>query len=149
MSWCGNYGSVTPASLSNFLNLVSGSLTRLDLDNCHIATGAVMTSVGATCLSLTHISLANCHLLKPPDFQALTQIETLVSLNLYRTSIAHSCVISLLCNNRGLENFCLAACNNINGDAVKWNFPKIVVDKEGQPKARFTPTDDPIPKVEE
>ena len=34
-------------------------------------------------------------------------------------------------------------------DAIKWNFTKFVVDKEGQPKARFAPTDDPIPKVEE
>merc|ERR1719154_66046 len=118
MAWCGNYGSVTPTGLASFLSSVSGSLSRLDLDNCHIATGAVMTSVGAMCRSLTHLSLANCHLLKPQDFQALTQLESLVSLNLYRTSIAHSCVISLLCNNRGLENLCLAACNNINGDEV-------------------------------
>ena len=28
-------------------------------------------------------------------------------------------------------------------DAIKWNFTKFVVDKEGQPKARFAPTDDP------
>ena len=34
-------------------------------------------------------------------------------------------------------------------DAIKWNFTKFVVDKEGQPVARFGPTDDPIPKVEE
>ena len=118
MAWCGNYGSMNPANLASFLTSVSGSLTRLDLDNCHIATGAVMTSVGTQCRSLTHLSLANCHLLKPQDFQTLTQLESLVSLNLYRTSIGHSCVISLLCNNRGLENLCLAACNNINGDEV-------------------------------
>ena len=78
MAWCGNYGSVTSASLSSFLN--SGSLPRLDLDNCHIATGAVITSAGAMCTSLDHLSLANYHLLKPQDFQALTQLETLVSL---------------------------------------------------------------------
>ena len=35
------------------------------------------------------------------------------------------------------------------GDFIKWNFTKFVVDKEGQPVARFAPTDDPIPKVEE
>jgi len=34
-------------------------------------------------------------------------------------------------------------------NAIKWNFTKFVVDKEGQPVARFGPTDDPIPKVEE
>ena len=34
-------------------------------------------------------------------------------------------------------------------DAIKWNFTKFVVDKDGQPVARFGPTDDPVPKVEE
>jgi len=33
-------------------------------------------------------------------------------------------------------------------DAIKWNFTKFVVNKEGIPVARFGPTDDPIPKVE-
>ena len=32
-------------------------------------------------------------------------------------------------------------------EAVKWNFTKFVTNKEGQPVARFGPTDDPIPKV--
>jgi len=34
-------------------------------------------------------------------------------------------------------------------NAIKWNFTKFVVNKEGQAVARFGPTDDPIPKVEE
>jgi len=34
-------------------------------------------------------------------------------------------------------------------NAIKWNFTKFVVDKNGQPVARFGPTDDPIPKVED
>jgi len=33
-------------------------------------------------------------------------------------------------------------------DAIKWNFTKFVVDKNGIPVARYGPTDDPIPKVE-
>jgi len=34
------------------------------------------------------------------------------------------------------------------GSGIKWNFTKFVVDKEGNPVARFGPMDDPIPKVE-
>lgn len=34
-------------------------------------------------------------------------------------------------------------------NAIKWNFTKFVVNKEGMPVARFAPTDDPKPKVEE
>ena len=30
---------------------------------------------------------------------------------------------------------------------IKWNFTKFVIDKEGQPVARFSPGDDPMPKV--
>ncbi len=35
------------------------------------------------------------------------------------------------------------------GNFIKWNFTKFVVNKEGIPVARFGPTDDPIPKVED
>jgi len=35
------------------------------------------------------------------------------------------------------------------GKGIKWNFTKFVVNKEGEPVARFGPMDDPIPKVEE
>ena len=118
LSWCGNYGSLSPASLSTFLTSVASSLTRLCLDNCHIATGAVLTSLTRSNPPLTHLSLANCHLLKPQDFQPLTQLDSLVSLNLYRTSIQQACVISILCNNRSLLHLSLAACNNIHGDEV-------------------------------
>lgn len=34
-------------------------------------------------------------------------------------------------------------------NAIKWNFTKFVIDKEGVPVARLGPKDDPIPKVEE
>ena len=80
LSWCGNYGSLSPASLASLVAAVSPSLQQLSLDNCHIATGAVLTAIGSHCRQLTHISLANCHLLKPQHFQALAPLETLVSL---------------------------------------------------------------------
>ena len=33
------------------------------------------------------------------------------------------------------------------GNFIKWNFTKFVVDKEGQPVARYSPKDDPMPQV--
>ena len=33
-------------------------------------------------------------------------------------------------------------------NAIKWNFTKFVVDKDGRPVARFSPMDDPMPTVE-
>ena len=33
------------------------------------------------------------------------------------------------------------------GNFIKWNFTKFVIDKNGQPVARFAPTNDPIPYV--
>ncbi|KAF0288413.1 Glutathione peroxidase [Amphibalanus amphitrite] len=35
------------------------------------------------------------------------------------------------------------------GNFIKWNFAKFVVDRKGQPVARFGPGDDPIPAVED
>ena len=35
------------------------------------------------------------------------------------------------------------------GNFIKWNFTKFVVDRKGQPVARFGPGEDPIPAVEE
>jgi len=34
------------------------------------------------------------------------------------------------------------------GSSIKWNFTKFLINKEGQPVARFSPMDDPIPKIE-
>ena len=34
-------------------------------------------------------------------------------------------------------------------NSIKWNFTKFVIDKKGQPVARFSTMNDPMPKVEE
>ena len=33
-------------------------------------------------------------------------------------------------------------------NAIKWNFTKFIVDKNGRPVARLGPNEDPIPAVE-
>jgi len=48
-----------------------------------------------------------------------------------------------------LFNFLKAKQAGFLVNAIKWNFTKFVVNKEGEPVARFAPTDDPIPKVED
>ena len=83
LSWCGNYGKISPASMAQFLSTVGHQLTHLRLDNCHVATTLVLEAIGSTCSVLIDLSLANCHLLKSPAFQALTPLESLISLNLY------------------------------------------------------------------
>jgi len=118
LSWCGNYGGLTPTSLSSFLASVGPQLTLLRLDCCHVATVDVLEKIGENCTSLTHLSLANCHLLKPADFQALSPLEHLISLNLYRTSVSQTALLAILCNNRDLQNLNLSACPNIQGDEV-------------------------------
>lgn len=118
LSWCGNYGRITPATLASFIATIGHQLTHLRMDNCHVATCNVLEAIGSTCTTLTDLSLANCHLLKAPDFQSLSQLDTLINLNLYRTSINQSCIISILCNNRDLESLSLAACPNISGDEL-------------------------------
>ncbi|CAB4062452.1 GPX4 [Lepeophtheirus salmonis] len=36
-----------------------------------------------------------------------------------------------------------------SGESIKWNFTKFIIDKNGVPVARFSPSQDPIPIVEE
>jgi len=118
MSWCGNYGAISRISLTTFLLTLGHQLTVLRLDNCHVATLLVLDTIASNCHSLLDLSLANCHLLKPTDFHSLGQLETLVSLNLYRTSVNQPSIISILCSNRQLEHLNLSACSNILGDEV-------------------------------
>jgi len=118
LSWCGNYGKLTPQSLQDFLENCGHNLRNIRLDNCHVATGQVLQSLVKHCGKITSISLGNCHLLNIVDFQILSSLTNLESLNLYRTVIGQPAMISILCNNPKLKHLCLAACSNIDGDEV-------------------------------
>jgi len=118
LSWCGNYGAISPTDLATSLSSLGPILLTLRLDNCHVATPLVLDAIASCCPSLQNLSLGNCHLLKPTDFRSLSQLENLISLNLYRTSINQPSVTSLLCNNRQLQHLNLSACSNISGDEV-------------------------------
>lgn len=118
LSWCGNYGKLTPSMLQEFLKQCGHNLNKIRLDNCHVATGQVLQTLVKYSPKICDISLANCHLLNIIDFQILSSLTNLESLNLYRTVINQPAVISILCNNRKLRHLCLASCANIDGDEV-------------------------------
>eukprot|EP00088_Acartia_fossae_P021172 TRINITY_DN22663_c0_g1_i11.p1 TRINITY_DN22663_c0_g1~~TRINITY_DN22663_c0_g1_i11.p1 ORF type:complete len:601 (-),score=50.87 TRINITY_DN22663_c0_g1_i11:588-2390(-) len=118
LSWCGNYGKLTPAMLQEFLKHCGNNLNKIRLDNCHVATGQVLQSLVKHAPKISDISLANCHLLNMVDFQILCSLTKLESLNLYRTVIGQPAIISILCNNRNLKHLSLACCSNIDGDEV-------------------------------
>jgi len=118
LSWCGNYGKLSPAMLQEFLIHCGHNLNKIRLDNCHVATGQVLQTLVKNAPKISEISLGNCHLLNIVDFQILSSLTNLESLNLYRTVIGQPAVISILCNNRKLKNLCLASCPNIDGDEV-------------------------------
>lgn len=52
-------------------------------------------------------------------------------------------------NEHPLWTYLKSKQGGIMGNFIKWNFTKFVIDKHGQPVARFGPQDDPIPKVEQ
>jgi len=117
-SWCGNYGRIIPSSLQGFIERIGHGVTHLRLDNCHVATHKVLESISMCCGKLEVLSLSNCHLLKPAHFQVLSQLTTLVSVNLYRTSVSQTAIITLLCNNPHIQHLSLAACPNVAADEV-------------------------------
>jgi len=118
MSWCGNYGKIKPSSFVEFLEYAGPSLQFLRLDNCHVATRDVLEAIVRNAKNLKDLSLGNCHLLNLVDFHVLTGLTNLESLNLYRTTVGQSTVLSILCGNRNIRNLCLACCPNIDGDDI-------------------------------
>ena len=50
-------------------------------------------------------------------------------------------------NTHPLFNYLKEKQGGTLGNFIKWNFTKFVIDKNGQPVARFAPTNDPIPYV--
>ena len=50
-------------------------------------------------------------------------------------------------NSHPLFNFLKEKQSGTFFNFIKWNFNKFVIDKEGKPVARFSPGDDPKPKV--
>ncbi|XP_023324560.1 F-box/LRR-repeat protein 4 [Eurytemora carolleeae] len=118
LSWCGNYGKIKPSALQQFIETTGHTLNSIRLDNCHVATVSVLNTIVSFSPNLKRLSLGNCHLLTLPDFHLLSQLENLVSLNLYRTSVGQTSIITILCNNRKLKHLCLAGCQNIDGDEV-------------------------------
>lgn len=51
-------------------------------------------------------------------------------------------------NAHPLFNFLKAQQGGLLGNFIKWNFSKFLVDKNGLPVERYSPMDDPIPKIE-
>ena len=82
ISWCGNYGRISPTVLNSFLSLKCDNLVHLNVSNCHVFTVECLRSVSKFCRHLEHLNLANCHML-----DQFFIVPTLKELNLYRTQI--------------------------------------------------------------
>jgi len=113
LSWCGNYGRISPAVLSSFLSLKCENLVKLNVSNCHVFNNECLRSVSAFCPRLEDLSLSGCHMLD--QFFA---IPTLKRLNLYRTQVRTQELKNILEQARGLEYLNLGACNNVNADTI-------------------------------
>ena len=53
------------------------------------------------------------------------------------------------CNAHPLWNYLKKSQSGTITNGIKWNFSKFVINKEGKPVARFSPLENPIPKIEE
>ena len=118
LSWCGNYSRLSPAVLSNFLERCGGNLSSLGLANCHAATTRVLFVVGIHCRRLTVLNLSNCHLLEPADFDPLSLMVELESLNLHRTKVGNRQIGDFLRSNRRLQHLRLSCCHYVQADEV-------------------------------
>jgi len=113
ISWCGNYGRLSPAVLNSFLSLKCDNLSVLNVSNCHIFTVECLRSVSKFCKNLEHLNLANCHMLD----QFFT-VPSLKSLDLYRTQIRTPDLKAIVEHCKGLESLKIGSCGNINADTI-------------------------------
>lgn len=103
LSWCGNYGKVSPTSLALFVRKCGKYLQTLRLANCHSCNGAVVKQIASTCTALMEINLSNCHLLESQEFEPLgwsSGLNRLVCINFYRTQVGPRSLYAIIENNK-------------------------------------------------
>ena len=118
ISWCGNYGKMSPKVLRSFLCGRGLLVTSLIMSNCHVVTHEVFAQLGNSCPKLEELNLSNCHTLDVNSLVYPENMRLLRSLNLYRTNILTSELKRILVNNSLLESLNVGACSKLDADAV-------------------------------
>ena len=118
ISWCGNYGKMSPKVLRSFLCGRGLQITSLIMSNCHVVTQEVFGQLGNSCPNLEELNLSNCHTLDVNAMVCPENMSRLRSLNLYRTNILTAELKHILLNNPLLECLDIGSCSKVDADVI-------------------------------
>ncbi|XP_066993757.2 F-box/LRR-repeat protein 4 isoform X2 [Anabrus simplex] len=114
LSWCGSLKSIRSCDFVNFLNQSGSQLTHLRLNSCLFANDTVIIKVAIICKNLKELALRNCSEIRGPGFQALSCLDGLLYLDLYRTLIELGPLQDILQNSRHLKHLNIGSCVHVS-----------------------------------
>ncbi|XP_062518126.1 F-box/LRR-repeat protein 4-like isoform X2 [Corticium candelabrum] len=118
LSWTGGCGHLTEQAVVSFIKTSGSHLTCLRLACCQFIQEASIDAIASNCLALKELDLQSC-LLPADALSGLSQLSTLISLNLYRSKVNVPVMQSIIRANPGLQHLNLGACSVIDKfDAV-------------------------------
>ncbi|CAG9811374.1 unnamed protein product [Chironomus riparius] len=102
MSCCGYFGSINDEEFVTFIRVCGKNLTHLRLNSTQFLTGRCLQSIAFRCSNLIELELQNYHSpTNERDFNNLTLLNNLESVNLSRTSVDTFGVTAVIkCNPR-------------------------------------------------
>jgi F-box/leucine-rich repeat protein 4 len=118
ISWCGNYGKMSPKVLRSFLCGRGLQITSLIMSNCHVVTQEVFGQLGNSCPNLEELNLSNCHTLDVNAMVCPENMSRLRSLYLYRTNILTAELKHILLNNPLSECLDIGSCSKVDADVI-------------------------------
>ncbi|XP_054708353.1 F-box/LRR-repeat protein 4-like [Uloborus diversus] len=132
LSWCGGQGRITHPYFIKFLETKCCNLTSLNISCCPFVNNHVLNAISKCCPSLQEFEMKSCHAadLTQSGFRFISEMKNLIYLDLYRTHIDKSSILTIIKGCTKLEHLLLGSCKNISSfnelaSAVGKNLPNI------------------------
>lgn len=110
LSWTGNRGIISVPAFSRFMKACGSELLRLELSCGHFLNETCLEVIAGTCLNLQELNLSSCDKLPPQAFNHISKLRNLTRLNLYRTKVEQTALLSILNFCSELQHLSLGSC---------------------------------------
>lgn len=113
LSWCGDWGMISPKSFNRFVSECGSQLQLLRLSACRFTTFENLKTIASTCTQLEELDLSSCRCIPKEAFEHLAELKNLTRLNLYRTTIAEPAMHTIIRSCTKLEHLNLGNVKTI------------------------------------
>ncbi|KAF6209124.1 hypothetical protein GE061_014867 [Apolygus lucorum] len=114
LSWCGNYGQISPMQFISFIEKCGKQINNLRLDCCKFINDDCVKQIAVSCRNLKELSIRNCLKISREGFESLASISTFQRLDFYRTGIEADPLVKLLEQNPNLQHINLGSCVSLS-----------------------------------